>query len=179
MQMTLFGINYEGDSQYFGFFCSLRFQIFKQLCFVQILAYPNKPYINIKIIYTAFRISQISRNVPSCLGSHIIENKLMGLPQFTMPSARGVWRVSPDLRTAGVCLHVVSSWMGLCVGLWLMITLKCSTVPSSGCGKPRLLKRDSFFPEPEGINRSVNCRDGKLGEVKFVCERTRRTRLTN
>ncbi len=37
------------------FFCTLRFQIFKLLSLSQILAYPNKPYINGKIMYSAFR----------------------------------------------------------------------------------------------------------------------------
>ncbi len=39
----------------FRFFCSLRFQIFKQLYLSQILSYHNKPYINGNIMYSAFR----------------------------------------------------------------------------------------------------------------------------
>lgn len=42
---------------------------------------------------------------------HMMQYKLMGLPQYSVPLAQGLWWVSPDLRTAGVCLHVVSSWM--------------------------------------------------------------------
>ncbi len=36
-------------------FCTLRFQIFKQLYLGQILSYPNKPYINGKFIYSVFK----------------------------------------------------------------------------------------------------------------------------
>ncbi len=39
----------------FSFFCTLRFQIFKYLYLGQILSYHNKPYINGKLIYSAFR----------------------------------------------------------------------------------------------------------------------------
>ncbi len=40
----------------FRFFCSLRFQIFKLLYFSQRLSDPNKPNINRKLIYSAFRL---------------------------------------------------------------------------------------------------------------------------
>ncbi len=36
------------------FFCTLRFQILKKLYLDQILSYPYKPYINGKLIYSAF-----------------------------------------------------------------------------------------------------------------------------
>ncbi len=39
----------------FGFFYTLRFQIFKYLCLSLILSDHNKPYINGKIMYSAFR----------------------------------------------------------------------------------------------------------------------------
>ncbi len=43
--------NFKGDFLNIAlFFCILRFQIFKALYHVQILSYPNKPCINVKII---------------------------------------------------------------------------------------------------------------------------------
>lgn len=56
--------------------------------------------------------------------------------------------VLPDLRTAGLCLHVVSSWIRGAVQVCGTVTHDNprNTLPSSGCGKPGLLKWDSFFP---------------------------------
>ncbi len=39
----------------FRFFCTLRFHISNSCISTQILSYPNKPYINGKLIYSAFR----------------------------------------------------------------------------------------------------------------------------
>ncbi len=51
----------------FRFFCTLRIQIFKQLYLGQIFSYHNKPYINRKLMYSAFRCCinlEISKHLP-------------------------------------------------------------------------------------------------------------------
>lgn len=45
---------YKQFCQYETFFWKLRFQIFKQLFFFREILYPNKPNINVKIIYSTF-----------------------------------------------------------------------------------------------------------------------------
>ncbi len=87
----------------FWFFCTLRFQIF------QILSYHNKPYINGKIIYSAFRWC-INLNFTKC--TLMTGFVLQGLIYYINTN------VYSECSPHAMCLDAPQLWYGVSSGGW-------------------------------------------------------------